>query len=264
MSESNLILEVRNISKSFHGLAGSKIIVLDGINLKIDFENNKGKINTIVSPPKSGKSTLLKIISAIEMPTAGDVILYGNKYSNPDGSIALIPEKASSFPWMNVKQNVEFGLNIKNYIPEILRKKREELISFVGLEGYEEHFPHEKDSGFRFRISLARALAVEPKIILLDNPFHNLGKETKTELYSLIEKVKYQYKMNFILATANVNESILLSDNIFLMKKNPSEIVREIHIDDQTKNNLDADKYNSLKSEIEKSFGKHEEFFNLS
>ena len=264
MSESNLVLEVKNISKSFHGLAGSKIVVLDEVNLKIDFGNNYGRIGTILSPSKSGKSTLLKIISAIEMPTSGEILLNGNKYSSPDGSIAVIPEKASSFPWLNVKQNVEFGLKIKNYLPEILRKKREELISIVGLEGYEDHFPHEKDSGFRFRISLARALAVEPKLILLDNPFHNLGKETKIDLYELIESVKKQLKVNFILATTNVHEAILLSDKIFLMKKNPARIIHEIQIDELTKNNLGADKYSSLISEIDKSFGKHEEFFNLS
>ncbi len=263
MSESNLILELKNISKSFHGLAGSKINVLDEINLKIDLGNNYGRINTILSPAKSGKTTLLKIISAIEMPTAGEVFLNGNKYSSPDGSITVIPEKASSFPWLNVKQNVEFGLKIKNYIPEIFGKKREELISIVGLEGYENHFPHEKESGFRFRIALARALAVEPKLILLDNPFHNLGKETKIELYELIENVKKQLKVNFILATTNAHEAILLSDNIFLMKKNPARIFHEIQIDELTRKNLDGDKYHSLKSEIDKSFGKHEEYLNL-
>lgn len=264
MNDVKPVLEVKNLTKYFHGLAGSKICVLDDINFKINPSGDHGSVNSILSPTGAGKTVLLKILSAIEKSTSGEIFLDGENYLQPNGKIVFIPENPSSYPWMSVKENVEFGLKLKRHNPVDLKKKSEEIISLVGLDGYENHHPHEKSSGFRFRIALARSLAVEPRIILIDNSFKALNKETKKELYQLINNLKNQVNVVFVFATSNINEAILLSDNIFLMKKNPGKIFHQVDIREFDRNNLASEKNSVLKLEIENAFNHHEESLDLS
>lgn len=238
--------------------AGAKQNVLENINILIDDTDGKGKFISILAPFASGKSTLLKIISAIEKPDGGKVYLKNNVYDKPIGKIALIPERPSSFPWLNVKENIAFGRRPNSSSSlgdqEVFYK---ELIDIVGLSGYEEHFPHNESLGFRFRISLARALAAKSEIILFDEPFKRMNSETKDEIYEMIRKVIKKYNLTIILATTNITEAVYLSNKIYLMKKNPGHIFEEINIDAETAiiKGLDRhDRFLSLKNEIEKSF----------
>ncbi len=259
----NALLEIKNLSKLFHGPAGSRIHVLDGINFTIDSAGNDDRLTSVLSPAGAGKTTLLKIISALEKPSGGEVILKEKEYLQPDGRITYIPENASSFPWMSVNQNIEFALNLKNINQEEVKKRKDEVISLVGLGGYGNHYPHEKSSGFRFRISLARALAIQPEVVLLDDCFKNLHSETKKELHDLIKSIKQQLNVIFILATSNISEAVDLSGNILLLKKNPGKIFRQINVIEFNKNHQGEDKNVSLKSEIEKSFEHADERMNI-
>ena len=259
----NALLEIKNLSKLFHGPAGSRIHVLDGINFIIDSAGNNGRLTSVLSPAGAGKTTLLKIISALEKPSGGEVILKEKEYLQPDGRITYIPENASSFPWMSVDQNIEFALNLKKINKEDVKKRKDEVISLVGLGGYGNHYPHEKSSGFRFRISLARALAIQPEVILLDDCFKNLHSETKKELHDLIKSIKQQLNVSFILATSNISEAVDLSGNILLLKKSPGKIFRQINVIEFNKNHQGEDKNVSLKSEIEKSFEHADERMNI-
>lgn len=254
MSGINSILETRGLTKVFHGIAGSRIHVLDGINLTIGSGEKDGGLTSILSPAGAGKTTLLKIISALEKPSEGEVLLNGKKYFQPGGGIAYIPENASSFPWMSVSQNIEFAFNLRNISKEEPMKSKEELLSLVGLSGYEKHYPHEKSSGFRLRISLARALAVQPEVILLDECFKNLHSESKKELYNLIRSINRQLNVIFILATSNISEAIELSGKIILMKRKPGKIIRQIDVNEFNKSHQSDSKLFDLKNEIEKSF----------
>ncbi len=264
MSNLTSKLEVKNITKYFHGLAGSKICALENVSLEINSSDSKGSINSILSKPGAGKTVLLKIISAIEKPTSGEIFIEGEKYSRPDGRIVFIPESPSSFPWMNVKENISFGFKSKKNNFDDTGEKLEKLISLAGLEGYENYHPQEKNSGFRFRISLARALAAEPKIILIDNSLRTFSNETKKELYELLRSVKLKMDVGFILATTNINETIELSDKIFLMQKNHGKIFRQIIVEEFKKDHLSEDENYTLRMEIEKAFNLHEEFHDIS
>ncbi len=247
-----ILLEVKNISKTVHGLAGSKVRILDKVNLKIEKPERLGQIISIVAASASELTALLKIISAIEKPSEGEVHLSGKQYHKPAGDIVFIPEHPSSFPWLNVKQNVEFAINFKENILGSIDNKVSEAIPFVGLEGYETHFPDDNSLGFRFRISLARALVADPKIILLDEPLKNLHGETKKEIFTLIAELSKKINVTIIIASMNISDAVLLSDKIFLMTRHPGKVADTIDIDRSNDLNIHSDYFHSLKSEIEK------------
>ncbi len=229
----NNIIKAENLSKDFFGPAGTRIKILKDIFFSIDSDNGENKIYSIVAPFGAGKSTLLKILSGIEKHDSGSftINISDNKKMNRG---VYIPSKPSSFPWFNVKENIEFaGKKFLKSSEEI-----KELISLVGLNGYEDHSPDNRSLGFRFRIALARAMAVNPSIIFLDEPFNKMNQLTKKEIYELLLHLTHKISCSYLLASSNISEAILLSDKIFLMKKDPGEIFDSVEINFKSERNL--------------------------
>ena len=247
MNGNNFILKLDSISKYYLAEAGLKINVLEDISFEIPF-TNEGTITSILAPFGSGKSTLLKIISGVVKKDSGEI-----SFGDSQNAIPLIPEKPSSFPWMNVKQNIEFGLSLsKNKKYNV-----DDLISLTGLTGYGDHHPDSQSLGFRFRISLARAMAVNPSLILIDDSFKQMKKETKEEIHQLISDISSLEKMSFIISTTNLVEAIQLSDVILLMSAKPGKIVHRIETgkgDSLELRNVKSEKFAALKAEIEEAF----------
>ena len=225
----NPILEVKNISKYFKGEAGSKQTVFENLSFVIRKEHN---ITSILAPFGGGKTTLLKILSGLDYDYKGDILLNGekNKYKFP-----FIPEKPSSFPWLNVSDNISCFIDILNKEERQSQIYIQELIDITGLTGYEDHYPDNRSLGFRFRISLARALVVSPQIILLDDPFKLMDSETKDEIFELIKKTASLKNIKFLLCTSNITEAALLSDKIILINDKPGYLAGEIIIDNYKK-----------------------------
>ena len=203
------MIEVKNITKEFTDELGMKRVLFNDISFIIPDE----KITAIIAPVCSDKSTLLKIISGLENPSGGSIV------NSSAGSIIYIPSLPSSFPWLNVEQNVMVG---KKPNPNI---NVGTFINLVGLEGYEKYRPHNSSTGFRFRISLARALAQNPSLIVLDDLFKSMEIESRKELYLLVKEINKTLKTSFLIATSDTSEAIYLSDIIILMKKDPVEII---------------------------------------
>jgi ABC-type nitrate/sulfonate/bicarbonate transport system ATPase subunit len=246
------MIEVKNISKEYVDINGSKNIILKNVSLSISSE----KITSVIAPSGSGKSTLLKIISGLEPASSGEV-------RTEKKNIVYITSQPSSFPWLNVEENISLGL-LKKDVTEI-----KSIIRFVGLEGYESFHPNNNSYGFRFRIALARSLAHQPEAILLDEPFNQMDNQTKKEILLLIREARNTLKSTFLLATTNITEALFLSDNIYLMKKNPGEIISDLLVDlPKERNELiyDSEKFIQLRSQIEKSFKNidSQKLFNLS
>lgn len=254
METEKYLLQIKNISKYFEMPAGAKNHVLEDINLSIKYSREKGQIISILAPFGSGKTTLLKIIAGLEKSTTGEIIYNGENYNSSIQKIIYIPEKPSSFPWLNVKQNLIFAssLNTRNNI----ENNFSEIISLVGLTGYENHIPHSDSIGFRFRISLARALIVKPDFILIDDSLKKLEFETKEEIYHLINIAANKRNINFIIATTNISSAIKLSDTIFLMKKNPGKIFYELKLGKEPgeRLNLTSKDFSAAKDELETFF----------
>ncbi|NJD23639.1 MAG: ATP-binding cassette domain-containing protein [Melioribacter sp.] len=247
------MIEVKNISKEYSDDNRFKKTILRNVSLDIPSE----KITSVIAPSGSGKSTLLKIISGLEHTTHGEIIKSGNK------KIIYIPSQLFSFPWLNVEENISFGLLKKD------SAKIQSIISFVGLEGYETFHPNNKSYGFRFRIALARSLAYNPATILLDEPFNQMDIQTKKEILFLIRETQSTYKTSFLLATTNITEALFLSEKIYLMKKDPGEIIFDHVVDLPQKRDeaiYDSEKFIQLRLQIEKSLKKidSQKLFSLS
>lgn len=252
MSSEKNILQVKNISKYFGMPAGAQNHVLEDINLHAENDSEHGQVISILAPFGAGKSTLLRIIAGLEKPSSGNVLLNDINYKPSLQKIIYIPERPSSFPWLNVKLNLIFALETGSN--NNVEKDIDNIISLSGLNGYENHFPNDSSIGFRFRISLARALVINPKFILIDDSIKNLDTETKKEIYNIINLIADNLKITFILATTNISEAITLSDSIFLMKKNPGLIFHELQLNKEPGNRLKittGNDFSSIKDEIE-------------
>ncbi|MCF8267818.1 MAG: ATP-binding cassette domain-containing protein [Ignavibacteriales bacterium] len=204
------------ISKQFSDDSGVKIRVLNKIKLSLPDKS----ITTIIAPLGSGKSTLIKILSGNVSPD--------DTTSNLNELIKQVfkfPENGFSLPWLSPAENIKFLTGTED---EILIEK---VLSECGLEGYENHLPHIKSTGFRLRTLLACLLIKKPALIVADDPFRNILPAIKIELLILLRKLILKNELNFFLATTNISEAIFLSDKIYLMKKNPGEIIEEFSIE---------------------------------
>lgn len=247
------MIEIKNICKDYSSESGFKNTILKNIS----FTALDGKITSLIASTGSGKSVLLKIISGLENSTSGEIVISSKK------KIIIIPSEPSSFSWLNVYDNVKYGLEKWN------EGEINGLIALVGLKGYESFFPDNKSLGFRFRIALARSLAHKPEAILLDEPFNKFDVNTKQEIYSLIREVNKVRNTTILLATTNLTEALFLSDKIYLMKKDPAEIIFDFDIDLPSERDhtiYSSDKFHLLRTQIENSIKgvESQKLFNLS
>lgn len=216
-------LVVDNVNKDFVSATGDKkqIEVLKGISFSV----KEGEIVSIIGPTGCGKTTLLRIIDGIIKPDSGRVLINGEdvrNFKNP--SCAMVFQNFNLFPWRSAIKNVEFGLEGKSVPPEERRKKAEALIELVGLKGYEKFHPHELSGGMQQRVGLARALAIEPEVVLFDEPFSAVDLLLRESLQEEVLKILYATKKTAIFITHNADEALFLSDRIISLSSHPGMI----------------------------------------
>lgn len=240
-------MKFENISKTFAYKNGLKVKLLDNISLDV----KEGEITSLLASAGSGKSTLLKILCGLELADSGERV---------DANACLIPSPPSSFPWMNVTENILFANE------KVDEQTRNKLVHLVGLEGYENHYPNNKSLGFRFRIAIARALAANPKLLLLDEPFAAMDQKTKLEMLQLVIDLNKELKATILLATSNLSEALLVSQTILFMKKGstgtlPSEKIEysSTTISDRM-NSSSYSEYLNNSEKLAKSFATHQSF----
>lgn len=212
------MININNLSYSVSPSTGLSKKIFSGINFAIENYEWIG----ILAPYGIGKSVLLKSISNL-LPRDGEVSSGSEKVKT-----IFIPAAPASFQWMNVKQNVAFAEKILNQ--KISASRIKELISLVGLEGYEEHTPHHASHAFRFRISLARSLALNPALLAVDEVLSEMKSESKLEIIEMMKSIKAKKIVSLLYASSNVNDVISFCDKVILLGKKPAEILREIKI----------------------------------
>jgi NitT/TauT family transport system ATP-binding protein len=227
---SSPILEIRNVSKEYIDIHGKKNLVLKNVNLSI----NKNEFISIVGPSGCGKSTLLRIMMGLDSYTSGEVLFKGEDakgHVNP--YMAMVFQSFGLFPWLTVLENVEFGLESLHISKEQRRQKSLQIIQEVGLDGFEDAYPRELSGGMKQRVGIARALATDPEILLMDEPFSALDPLTAEALREEVLKVwsnKFTTPEVVVMVTHNIEEAVYLSDRVIIMSHRPGTTTHEIPI----------------------------------
>lgn len=207
------IIVVKNLTKGFTQKDGHAQTVLEYLNLTI----HKGELFCLLGPSGCGKTTLLNIIAGFEKPTSGSVATRGVPVESPGPNAIMIFQESGLLPWRTVLGNIEFGLEGRRLSKKDRRMISMDYLALVGMESFSNHHPHELSGGMKQRVTLARALAVEPEIILLDEPFSALDTFTRyrmqDELYGIWEKKK----MTVLFVTHDIDEAVYLFDRIAIM-----------------------------------------------
>jgi NitT/TauT family transport system ATP-binding protein len=222
------ILNIRNVGKSFASETGIPVKALENFSLTV----NEGEFVCLLGSSGCGKSTLLGIIAGFEFPDSGSISAKGEKIKGAGMDRVLLFQDATLFPWLNVLGNVEFGLKEKKHIS---RKKRREIamdwIERVNLKGFEKTFVHQLSGGMRQRTAIARALAIDPEIILMDEPFCAVDAMTRDMLHEELERIWRETRKTIIFVTHNVRESVALGDRVIVFTQRPGKIAGEFKID---------------------------------
>lgn len=254
MQNSQDLVKISGLTKEFKGRLGYSLQILENLS----FEIKANEFVSALAPASAGKTTLLKIIAGIDSPTSGKIEFpFAKSNSSLDYFLSFIPSAPSSYPWYNVKQNIEFFLKSSVKSREEKEMQVKNLLSLVGLRGYEEHYPDNRSLGFRFRISLARALATEPKLLIIDEPFTNMDEKTRYEIYSLLREVRQKTGISILFSTSNIHEAFFLSDRIILLSARPAKIIDQIMLNLPVERDfhlLEGPYFQEIKNSVEKKF----------
>ena len=215
------IVEVRGAGKSYDGT----VEALRDVSLALP----QGGLSTLLGPSGCGKTTLLKIIAGLIPPSAGEVWVKGKKVDGPGPERAFVFQDFALLPWATVLRNVAFGLELRGVAPEQRHDIARGYIEKVGLKGFETSYPHQLSGGMRQRVGLARALAVDADIILMDEPFSSVDEQTRRKFQEeLLDLLKIERK-TVIFVTHSIEEAAYLSDQIVLLSPRPGTVSRIIH-----------------------------------
>ena len=218
-------LHIHNVSKTYRSDA-HEVLAIDEIDLKI---KNK-EFATILGPSGCGKSTLLRIVAGLIKPTKGIVRLDGNVITRAGQDRGMVFQSYTLFPWLTVKENIQFGLEISG-IPRAKQEQiAQEFVEKVGLKGFEKTYPKGLSGGMKQRVAIARALANNPAILLLDEPFGALDAQTRALMQELLTQVWEELHKTILFVTHDVEEAIFLSDRVFVMTARPGKIKAEIDV----------------------------------
>ena len=224
------ILQVKNLRKVYPNPGGPglvDLVVLDGIS----FDVREGEFVTIIGPSGSGKSTLLNIIAGLETYDGGDVVVSGHRVTNTGTDIVMIFQEDALFPWLTVEDNVAFGLKQKG-VPKHERDKTvAQYLEMVGLVSFAKSYTHQLSGGMKQRVSIARALAMNPRILLMDEPFGALDVRTRETLQLQIQEIHQRTGKTILFVTHDVREAALLGDRVIMLSHGPARIKEQYIVD---------------------------------
>lgn len=246
-------LSVADVSKSF-SVRGRKVEALDHVNMEVE----EGEFVCLVGPSGCGKSTLLNLIAGLETPDTGLVYTDGRQVNEPGRDRMVMFQEHALFPWLNVTDNVMFGLKLK---PGLTRKDRREVaryyLKIVGLEPFMDANVHELSGGMKQRVALARALAPNPRVLLMDEPFAALDAMTRENLYSDLQKIWAARRKTIVFVTHNVREAVCLGDRVILFSANPGRIREEFKITLPRPRDINSVELAAMATEITRALKQH-------
>ncbi len=236
---------VRGVSKRFP-IPGGEVVALKDIDLSI----GKGEFVCLLGPSGCGKSTLLNAVAGFSNPTAGTITVEGGTISAPGPDRGMVFQEYALFPWMTVAQNVAFGLEIKGMARADIKTRVDELLVMLKLADFRDRFPKDLSGGMRQRVAIARVLALDPPVLLMDEPFGALDSLTRRSLQDELLRIWAQMKKTIIFVTHSIEESIYLADRIVVMTYRPGTIKADVYVDMPRPRDSSTQPFNDLKRQL--------------
>ncbi|MDX1747348.1 MAG: ABC transporter ATP-binding protein [Halobacteriales archaeon] len=224
-TEPSEAVTIDGISKTFRGSEGPVEALRD-----VSFDVEPGSFVCIVGPSGCGKTTLFRIIAGLESPTEGEVRIGGTLVTGPGMDRGMVFQEYGLFPWRTVFGNVTFGLEERDITAEERDRRAQEMIDLVGLDGFADAYPSSLSGGMKQRVGIARALAVDPDILLMDEPFGSLDAQTKEMLQDELLRIWEETGKTILFVTHDIIESVRLADKVVVLGTNPGQVVDVIDI----------------------------------
>jgi ABC-type nitrate/sulfonate/bicarbonate transport system ATPase subunit len=223
-------LAVRNLRKVFHVDEGfGRVTLITAID-KVNLEVSEGELVTIIGPSGCGKSTLLMILAGLYEKSSGEALLDGIPINRPGLDRGVVFQEFALFPWLNVRNNICFGLKMKGVPVSDHDRIVKHYLKMVKLEEFEKIFPHRLSGGMKQRVGIARALAYSPELLLMDEPFGALDAQTRTSLQQMLVGIWAETKKTILFVTHSVREAVFLSDRIVVLSRRPSKVRTVIRV----------------------------------
>jgi ABC-type nitrate/sulfonate/bicarbonate transport system ATPase subunit len=226
LSLSRQKLELRGISM-LYSRRGQRFEALRNVSLGVE----PGEFISIVGASGCGKTTLLRIVDGLVMPSRGEVRVDGQAVTKPGPDRGFVFQQDALFPWRTVLDNVVFGLEVQGKSKREARERADGLIRLVGLAGFEQHFPHELSGGMRQRANLARALTIDPDILLMDEPFASLDAQTREIMQSELLRIWRSNRKTVLFVTHQIDEAVYLADRVVVMTSRPGQVKAVLEVD---------------------------------
>lgn len=224
-------LKVNDLQKVFpaNKRGEQELVALKDINLEV----RESEFVVMVGPSGCGKSTLINIIGGLEEASQGQVLIDGKEVAQPGADRGMVFQGYSLFPWLTVQKNVEFGLKMKKVPKKEREETAREFIQLIGLSGFENALPKQLSGGMKQRVAIARTLANQPEILLMDEPFGALDAQTRVVMQELLAKISRETRNTILFITHDIDEAILLADRIYVMSRRPGTIREVLTVDIQ-------------------------------
>lgn len=236
------ILELKNVDKTFTKENEQPLHVIDQLNLDI-YEN---EFICLLGPSGSGKSTILRLISALEKPDQGEILYRGKPYLKPSSSIGFVFQDYSLMPWLSVKENIQLGLEFSKKSKREQEEIAEHYIQMVGLNKFANAKVYELSGGMQQRVAIARSLANNPDIILMDEPFGALDAFTRIILQRELLKIWSEEKKTVVFVTHSVEEAVFLADRIILLSNRTGNIYEELEVELERERDRASQEFNEI------------------
>ncbi|MEZ5570698.1 MAG: ABC transporter ATP-binding protein [Halioglobus sp.] len=225
LKQREVILEVKNLGKQFSSQQGMVTALRD-----INFKTHRREFVCVIGPSGCGKSTLIRILAGLESPTSGDVLLDDKPVYAPGPDRGMVFQGYTLFPWLDVKRNVMFGLEMQGNTKATAESEAMNWIELVGLEKFASAYPHQLSGGMKQRVAIARALANKPRILLMDEPFGALDAQTRSKMQANLIEIWRNIDITVLFITHDLDEAIYLADRILVLKANPGEVDELIEV----------------------------------
>ena len=229
-SNRTLKLQVKDLHVTYRGRGGDDVEAVRGVSFDIPDKPGKGEIIVFLGPSGCGKSTILKTVAGLLPPTRGEVLIEGHSVDGPGADRGMVFQQYTSFGWLTVQENVEYGLRLRGVPAAERREQAHKILERVGLLQFARSYPKELSGGMKQRVAIARTLINRPALLLMDEPFGALDPQTRWEMQGMLIDISHREDNTILFVTHDVSEAVYLADTVYVLSRRPARILHRIDI----------------------------------